>query len=60
MLADLCGMPVAIALRVIDEPTIHWSRLMRDYEQFTDVSKAVIHTAMSDLLGPLNAFPSRR
>jgi len=26
MLAGLCGMPVAIALRVIDEPMIHYSR----------------------------------
>lgn len=60
MLADLRGMPVAIALCVIDGPMIHWSRLMRDYEPFTDVSKAVIHTSMSDHLGPSNAFPSRR
>ena len=58
--ADLRGVPVAVALRVIDGPIVHWSYLMRDYEPFADASKAVIHTAMSYLLGRLNAFPSGR
>lgn len=29
---------------------VRWRRLVRDYEQRTDVSKAMIHVAMSDLL----------
>ena len=29
---------------------VHWRRLVRDYEQRTDVSEAMIHVAMSDLL----------
>ncbi|MEY4753271.1 MAG: hypothetical protein RJA44_946, partial [Pseudomonadota bacterium] len=29
---------------------IRWRRLVRDYEQRTDVSIAMIHVAMSDLL----------
>ncbi len=29
---------------------VRWRRLVRDYEQRTDVSEAMIHVAMSDLL----------